>query len=118
MIMSLRSAPGVDGIQSVCRTVVHGELDWSPGVHEQCDARPHRDGQTDPVASYYLVADSGSDPVVADVLGLKRGQIEGLRDPGGALAERMAADGTHVRRLAEAYLRQRGFPAPQTEVAA
>lgn len=45
LIMSLRSGAGVDGLQGMCRTVVFGELDWSPGVHEQCVGRVHRDGQ-------------------------------------------------------------------------
>jgi len=34
--MSLRAGAGLDGLQHVCSTVVFGELDWSPGVHEQC----------------------------------------------------------------------------------
>lgn len=44
LIMSLRSGAGVDGLQGYCNTVVFGELDWSPGVHEQCIGRVHRDG--------------------------------------------------------------------------
>jgi SNF2 family DNA or RNA helicase len=113
LIMSLRAGAGVDGIQKACRTVVFGELDWSPGVHEQCCGRPHRDGQTDPVAAYFLAADRGSDPVVADVLGLKKAQIEGVRDPDGDLIERLDTGAGHITKLAEAYLRQRGIALPE-----
>jgi hypothetical protein len=46
LIMSLRSGAGLDGLQHVTKTVIFGELDWSPGVHEQCIARraPRRSG--------------------------------------------------------------------------
>ncbi len=104
LIMSLRSGAGLDGLQERCRTVVFGELDWSPGVHEQCIGRVHRDGQGDPVAAYFLIADEGSDPIVADVLGVKQGQIEGIRDPHGGLIERLDVSGDRVRRLAQSYV--------------
>jgi SNF2 family DNA or RNA helicase len=107
LIMSLRAGAGVDGLQSHCRTVVFGELDWSPGVHEQCIGRVHRDGQADPVCAYFLVADSGSDPVVADVLGLKREQVEGLKNPDGELVEALQVDPNHIKRLAQQFLEQR-----------
>ncbi len=102
-ILSLRAGAGLDGLQHVCRTVVFGELDWSPGVHEQGLGRVYRDGQVDPVFAYFLIADGGSDPIVADVLGVKRGQIDGLKDPDAPLAERRADPG-HISRLAQACL--------------
>lgn len=106
LIMSLRSGAGLDGLQHCCRTVVHGELDWSPGVHEQCDGRVHRDGQPDPVMSYYLIAEHGTDPIVADVLGVKRDQVEGIRDPNREVgAMLVGSDGSHIKKLAERYLR-------------
>lgn len=111
-ILSLRAGAGLDGLQHVCRTVVFGELDWSPGVHEQAIGRVHRDGQKEPVCAYFLIADSGSDPIVADTLGVKRGQIDGLRDPDAPLVE-AGIDPNHIRRLAEEFLRQSGeVPAP------
>lgn len=106
LIMSLRAGAGLDGLQEVCRTVVFGELDWSPGVHEQCTGRVFRDGQKDPVMAYFLVSDEGSDPVVADVLGLKKAQIEGVRDPDAALVEAMEAPEHGIRRLAEAVMQR------------
>lgn len=105
LIMSLRSGSGVDGLQNRGRTVVFGELDWSPGIHHQCAGRIHRDGQADPVAAYFLVTDEGTDPIIADVLGIKTEQIEGIVDPHGREElERFDAGGVQVKRLAELYL--------------
>lgn len=117
LIMSLRAGAGIDGLQHKCRTVVFGELDWSPGVHEQATGRIYRDGQPEPVMAYYLVSDSGSDPIVVDVLGLKRQQIEGLRDPDAALVEKLEVDPNHIRNLAESLLRQRGERVEEEDVA-
>lgn len=108
LIMSLRSGSGVDGLQQVCARVVLGELDWSPGVLEQCVGRVHRDGQDEPVLAYYLVSDEGADPVMVDVLGLKRAQLRGVNDPEGEVSEPRQVDPDHVKRLAEAYLARRG----------
>jgi SNF2 family DNA or RNA helicase len=62
LIMSLRSGAGLDGLQHHARTVVFGELDWSPGVHDQCAGPLHRDGQSEPVVADYLLADEGVRP--------------------------------------------------------
>ncbi|HEX8747429.1 MAG TPA: hypothetical protein VF717_09525, partial [Pyrinomonadaceae bacterium] len=43
-------------------------------------------------------------PVIAEVLGIKRHQIEGVREPNADLVEKLAVDGDHIRRLAETYL--------------
>lgn len=110
LIMSLRAGAGLDGLQHACRTVVFGELDWSPGVHEQNLGRVFRDGQKDPVVGYFLVSDEGSDPVIADVLGLKKAQIDGVRDPHAALVERLEAPEDGIRKLAESVLRAHGVP--------
>jgi superfamily II DNA or RNA helicase len=85
LIMSLRSGAGVDGLQHVCSLGVFGELDWSPAIHDQCIGRLARDGQEAAVAAYFLVSDQGSDPVVSEVLELKRQQSEAIRDPDQAL---------------------------------
>lgn len=118
LIMSLRAGAGLDGLQSTCRTAVFGELDWSPAVHEQAIGRIARDGQPDPVVAYFLVADHGADPIIVDVLGLKREQLDGVRDHDAELVERLEVDGDRIKRLAEAYLFQRGIAAPKAEVAA
>lgn len=118
LIISLRAGAGLDGLQHTCRTVVFGELDWSPMVHEQNIGRVARDGQKDPVMAYMLLADTGSDPIVADVLGLKRAQSEGVRDPNRPLIEQLQVDHDHVKRLAEGYLKQVGRPVPERAVKA
>lgn len=120
LVMSLRSGAGLDGLQQRCRTAVFGELDWSPGVHEQCIGRIYRDGVPglDPVLAYFLLADSGSDPIVADVLGIKTGQIQGMRDPNLEMVEALDLGEHHIKRLAEGFLAQRGIKLPELEPAA
>lgn len=81
LIMSLRAGSGVDGLQSKCNTAVFGELDWSPGIHEQCIGRLNRDGGNGNVSAFFLVSDAGSDPLVAEILGLKTAQLEQMVDP-------------------------------------
>ncbi len=112
LIMSLRSGAGLDGLQRACRTVVYGELDWSPAVHEQGTGRVARDEQPDPVVVYYCITDEGSDPIVIDVLGLKREQLDGVRDPDAEIIERLEVDGDRIKKLAASYLTQRGIALP------
>lgn len=108
LIMSLRAGQGLDGLQHICRTVVYGELDWSPAVHEQATGRVYRDGQKDPVMAYFLTADCGSDPVVADVLGVKAMQADGIRDPSGVDLDKGQIDPQRIAKLAKDYLQQIG----------
>ncbi len=103
LVMSLRAGAGIDGLQKVCRTVVFGELDWSPGVHEQCIGRIHRPGQENAVRAIFLHSDAGSDPVIVDVLGIKKAQARGITDPDAPLLEQQSS-GDHIRRLAERCL--------------
>ncbi len=116
LIMSLRSGAGVDGLQAVCSTVVFGELDWSPGVHEQCIGRVDRDGQTDPSTAFFLISDAGADPIMAEVLGIKRDQIEGVREPDAALVERIETGENHLQRLAREFLEKRGERIPDNVI--
>ncbi len=107
LIISLRAGAGLDGLQHVSRTVVIGELDWSPQVHQQNIGRVYRDGQKEPCVAYYLVADEGSDPVIADVLGLKEAQATGIVDPDRAgVPHLVGASDDHIRKLAEDVLRR------------
>lgn len=112
LIMSLRSGAGVDRLQGYCCVGVFGEFDWSPAVHEQCIGRYHRDGQGEPCTAYFLMSDSGSDPVMAEVLGIKREQIESVRNPDSALAERIETGENNIRRLAREFLARRGVAIP------
>jgi len=113
LMMSLRSGAGLDGLQHVCRVAVFGELDWSPGMHDQCIGRLYRDGQEESVLAYFLLSDQGADPVMAEVLNLKRMQSEPLRDPDAPIVEQQQVDEHRVRRLAEDLLRRRGRAVPQ-----
>lgn len=117
LIMSLRAGAGLDGLQKVCRTVVFGELDWSPGVHDQCCGRSHRDGQTDPVMAYFLISEYGSDPVVADVLGMKRAQMQGIRDPQAVLFQPSHSGEHNAKKLAESFMKQRGLEVKEPNLA-
>ena len=104
MLISLRAGAGIDGLQRVCRTVVFGELDWSPGIHEQCTGRIFRDGQPDPVTAYFMLSDGGSDPVIAERLGLKSEQVDGIRDPDLDLLEKLNSNAGRAKALARHYL--------------
>lgn len=103
-IISNRSGSGLDGLQHRCSTVVIGELDWSPAWHDQVIGRVHRDEQTSPVFAHFPIADEGSDPVLADILGLKRAQIDGICDPDAALIEKLQAPQERMKHLAMAWL--------------
>lgn len=109
MLMSLRSGAGLDGLQFACSTVVFVEYDWAYAVLEQGEARVYRDGQENPVLTYFLTADTGSDPAMVEVLGLKRNQLEGVmmskdeRD-----LEKLEVDPDHIKKLAQTYLATKG----------
>jgi SNF2 family DNA or RNA helicase len=102
-IISLRSGIGLDGLQARCRTVVVGELDWSPKVHDQVIGRIDRDGQEDQVTAYFLVCDYGSDPAMIDVLGLKSSQSHGILNPLEAIPAQFS-DESRIKILAQSFL--------------
>jgi len=103
VLLSLRTAAGLDGLQEAGTCVVFAELDWSPAIHAQCEDRLARMGANeglDSILCYYLVASTGSDEVMQDALGIKVGQFTGLMgDEGESEADRDLA-----RRAAEAKL--------------
>lgn len=102
-IISLRSGIGLDGLQHRCRTVVIGELDWSPQVHNQVVGRVDRDGNQQQVTVYYLVSEYGSDPFIIDLLGLKSSQAHGIINPLLAVAEQHSDEG-RIKLFAESFL--------------
>jgi SNF2 family DNA or RNA helicase len=108
LIMSLRSGAGTDGLQKVCGVGVFGELDWSPAVHEQAIGRLHRDEMgTDPVVAYFLVSAEGTDPLLQDVLQLKRQQSEPMISGDGKLLANTINDSGRGKLLAEQILGRR-----------
>lgn len=104
LIVSLRAGAGLDGLQHACKVAVFGELDWSPGIHLQCVGRLHRDGQPDPVVAYFLITEDGSDPVVAEVLNVKRMQSEPMLDPYLEALEQAEGTEDRIRSLARSVL--------------
>ena len=105
-IMSLRSGAGLDGLQYRCSTVIFGELDWSPKVHEQIIGRLDREGQQEQITAIFLNTDEGSDPPMVELLGLKQSQSTGIIDPGKQITARHS-DKTRIQALAERYLNNR-----------
>lgn len=90
LIMSLRSGTGLDTLQYRAQTILLGELDWSPQVHNQLIDRLNRertDGVVNKVMAVFLVADMGADPPMLETLGLKASEAHGVIDPGLAPAE-------------------------------
>ena len=64
---------------------------------------------------YYLIAEAGSDPVMVDVLGLKKQQIDGIRDPNQDLVTKLQVDPNHIKMLAEKFLKDHGIALPKQE---
>lgn len=110
LIMSLRSTTGLNGLQDVCNTMVFGELDWSPGFHDQGIGRLDRPGQEfNPVVAYFCMAEYGSDPVVAEVNGSKRMESGAVVDPDAELfgVQEQPDSAERIQRLAADFLRRR-----------
>ncbi|WP_182038794.1 SNF2-related protein [Vibrio alginolyticus] len=116
MIMSLGSGAGVDGLQFVCSTVIFGELDWSGEKHRQCVGRLDRDGQEKEVFVFYAATDFGSDPLMLDVIGVKKDQSDGIMNPYGRDKEAIKqTDTNRIRKLAQQYLARNGISEKQIE---
>ena len=115
MIISLRSGAGLDGLQDICHIAVFGELDWSNSVHTQCVGRIHRDGQDEPVIAYYLLSTDGCDPIMCDVLGIKRQQSEGILNPLGEFVGENIIREQYIRDLAADFLTKQGVDVEKIE---
>lgn len=83
LMMSLRSGAGLDGLQNVASVIVFGEIDWTPGIHEQAVGRVHRPGQKKPVVAYFCKSDEGADPFMSEVVNAKAIQADMLMNPDG-----------------------------------
>lgn len=111
LIISLRSGAGIDGLQFASKTMVFGELDWSPQIMDQMVGRLEREGQTGQVTAYYITIEDGSDPYMIETLGLKRSQAEGVVEGKNAEAMLVGADGLRgdrLRDMAKKYLESIG----------
>lgn len=105
-VMSLRAGAGLNGLQEVSHLAVFGELDWSPTLHDQCIGRLRRDGMDEPVVAYFMVSENGSDPMMSDVLNLKRTQSEPFIDPDSKLLTVKDQESGRARRMAEEFLKK------------
>jgi hypothetical protein len=65
--------------------------------------------------AYFLVTDSGSDPIIVDINHLKRSQIDGVRDADSELLEALQVDVDIIPMLAQRYLKQVGHKVPARE---
>ncbi|MHB1675055.1 MAG: SNF2-related protein [Acidobacteriaceae bacterium] len=117
LIMSLRSGAGLDGLQGSCNVIVIGELDWSPGVHEQGIGRVWRDGQANSVNANYMVSEEGSDPFMVEALDIKEQQIEGIRNPDqvGPI-EKLQIDPERIKEMARRYLNRKARRVEEDEL--
>lgn len=114
MIMAIRSGAGLNGLQDVCATPVIGELDWTPARHKQFVGRFNRDGQTRPVTAFFLLSDAGSDPLMAELLDLKRQVAEPINDPDAPVLEPSTEEAERrVQALARDLLRRHGVAVPK-----
>lgn len=103
-IISLRSGSGLDGLQRRCATVCIGELDWTAASYEQLVGRVDRPGQSaSEIDALYFVSNSGSDPIVMEVNGLKKAQARGITDPLAGVAETYSNE-SRIKLLAQRYL--------------
>lgn len=103
-IISLRSGSGLDGLQKRCATVCIGELDWTAASYEQLVGRVDRPGQSaSEIDALYFVSNSGSDPIVMEVNGLKKAQARGITDPLAGVAETYSNE-SRIKLLAQRYL--------------
>jgi SNF2 family DNA or RNA helicase len=105
IIFSLASGEGLDGLQFVCSDIVFGELGWNDATHNQLIGRLHRDGQVNQVTAHFLVSDSGSDPLIIELLGLKASESRRIIDPGHDIKQ-IESDDSRMKMLAKVILKQ------------
>lgn len=112
IILSLRSGAGLDGLQDAASIAVFGELDWSPGVHDQGIGRVDRDrsdGLLNYVVAYFVTCSQGADPAMMEVLGVKKEQIEGVINPDNQMIQPRDMEGRQLADVARKFLASRGM---------
>lgn len=109
LCISLQSGVGLDGLQGHVNTVVIAELAWNSATHDQIIGRVKRDGMGESAQAFFLVSDAGSDPTIANIVGLKRDQGTRMLDPN-ALQLEVVDEAGHgrVAQLARDYLERKG----------
>lgn len=106
VIIGLRAATGIDGLQKRAQTVLFGELDWSPAVHLQAEKRAHRWGQKNTVSAFYLCGQMSFDIEMLDFLKTKIRQAQRILLDEEVSEEQIAADAAECERLMESLLKK------------
>lgn len=106
-IMSLRSGAGVNGLQNVCSYTVFGELDWSPGVIDQCIGRIWRDGQEQQVTAMFITINDGADPHMKKVIGMKATESKNIMNPEADVLS-TAGGSERILNMAKDWLKSQG----------
>lgn len=106
-IMSLRAGEGLDGLQFASCTAVVAELDWTWAVLQQNVGRIARSGQTRPCKAYFPVTDFGSDPIVSQVLGIKKDQLNGFLGDKVATGPKHSTNAEAIKLMAKKFLATR-----------
>lgn len=140
IIISLRAAAGIDGLQDRDAISVFGELDWSPGIHAQCEDRTNRMSKRDMEQNaadsddtesleqeiissiyYYLVCSDGSDEQMMEALGIKTAQFVGIMGGEGESQEDRAFSqtevGKHLDKVMERYRSKKGRESNELQLA-
>lgn len=107
-IMSLRSGAGLNGLQEVSSYAVFGELDWSPGIIDQCIGRLWRDGQQSVVSAVFVTINDGADPHMKEVIGLKSAEAHKILNPESKPNVLASGGENKISDLARKYLESKG----------
>lgn len=78
LFVSVESTAGLDGLQQVCYTLIHGDFPWLVKTVHQINSRLLRPGQEETVEILYPYVNSGSDPLMKMIHGVQASQLNGL----------------------------------------
>jgi len=106
-IISLRSGAGINGLQFASSHAVFGELDWSPGVIDQCIGRLWRDGQKEQVTATFVTINDGADPHMKKIIGMKATEAKQILSPHAVFAT-SGAGREKMLNMARDYLTAKG----------
>lgn len=89
---------GVDGLQENCNTAVFAELDWTPSLVDQAEARLRRIGQKNTVWVYHIVADGSIDSRIVKLMMEKEAVAKVILDYRPEQLYDMIVSGTSVKK--------------------
>jgi len=111
LIVCNMKAAGVGLDLYAASNVLFLELGWTPTLHDQCEDRAHRIGQTQPVTAWYMLAEDSLDAQFWDLLEGKRRVVQEATEGvgGGSSTSILRALATDL--INEARNRKRKSPA-------